>query len=138
LQPRIALRGRTSGRLPAGKVYLEQSSLNKPDLFVFKVIFDLPDWFDPEPGALPLEDRSVIVEVEPEGMARFIGVHHSDEVDWCLAEETAQQAALQTVQKDLPAGFVPACDVVQLHRLPDEIRRRRPTLHAGRAFTWLV
>jgi hypothetical protein len=113
-------------------------SLNKPNLFVFEVIFKHFNGIDPQPGALPLEGRSVIVEVEPEGMARFMGIHHSSEVDRCFAEETAQQAALQTVQKDLPEGIVPSCEIVQLHRLPDELRRRPPTLHAGRAFAWLL
>jgi hypothetical protein len=112
--------------------------LNNPDPFVFEVVFNHADGFDPHPGASPLGARSVVVEVEPEGMARFMGIHHSGEVDRYLAEETAMEAALQTIRKDLPEGFVPACDVVALDYLPDELRQRRPTLHACRAFAWLV
>lgn len=112
--------------------------MNQPNPFAFKIIFNDPDRFDPHRGAFPLEGRSVIVEVESEGMASFMGIHHSDDVDRYLAEDTAQQAALQTIQKDFPEGFAPSCDIVHLHRLPDELRRRLPTLHAGRAFAWLV
>ena len=112
--------------------------MNKPNLFVFEVVFNRSSGFDPQPGALSLEGRSVVVEVEPEGMARFAGICHSNEVDRWIAEEAAQEAALRTIQKDLPEGFVPACEVVQLHRFPDELQRRPPTLHAGRAFAWLV
>jgi hypothetical protein len=112
--------------------------VNKPTPFAFRVIFNDSDGFDPQRGAFSLEGRAVIVEVEPEGMASFMGIHHSTEVDRYLAEETAQQAALQTIQKDFPEGFTPSCDIVQLHRLPDELQRRLPTLHAGRAFAWLV
>jgi hypothetical protein len=112
--------------------------VDEPDFFVFRVGFNHGTGFDPQHGALSLKGRSVIVEVEPEGMAQFMGAHHSSEVDRYLAEETAQQAALQTIQKDLPEGFVPGCDIVQLNCLPDELERRPPTLHAGRAYAWLV
>jgi hypothetical protein len=112
--------------------------VNETGLFVFKVIFDDSVGCHLQRDAFPLKGRSVIVEVEPEGMARFMGIHHSSEVDRCLAEETAQRAAFQTIQKDLPEGFVPSCNIVQLHHLPDELRQRLPTLHAGRAFAWLV
>jgi len=112
--------------------------VNKPNSFAFKVVFNHPDGFHSHRGAFSLKGRSVIVEVEPEGMASFMGFQHSNDVDRYLAEDTAQQAALQTIQKDFPEGFAPSCDIVQLHRLPDELRRRLPTLHAGRAFAWLV
>jgi hypothetical protein len=112
--------------------------VNEPNLFVFEVIFNASDGFDPRRGALPLKGRSVIVAVEPDGTAGFMGIHHSSEVDQYLAEDTAQLTALQTIQKDFPEGFAPGYDIVQLHSFPDELRRRLPTLHAGRACAWLV
>jgi len=112
--------------------------VNEPNLFVFKVSFNGCNAFDPPNDVFSLKGCTVVVEVEPEGMARFMGIHHSADVDRCLAEEIAEQTALQTIQKDLPEGFVPGCDIVQLRRLPDEVQHRRPTLHAGRAYAWLV
>jgi hypothetical protein len=112
--------------------------VNRPNLFVFEVIFNDSIEFDPWRSAFPLDGRSVVVAVEPEGTAGFMGIHHSREVDRGLAEETAQQVALQTIQKDFPEGFAPGFGIVQLHRLPDELQRRLPTLYAGQACAWLV
>lgn len=139
LRPPGSIKGRTSCGFTGRKSFTwSRISVNKPNLFVFKVTFNDSDGFDPQHGAFSLEGRSAVVAVEPEGMARLMGIRHSSEVDRYLAEEVAQQTALQTIRKDFAEGFMPRYDLVQLQRLPDELQRRLPTLHAGRACAWLL
>ena len=99
--------------------------MNEPNLFVFEIIFDESHGFDSVHGAVSLKGRSVIVAIGPERMARFMGVHHSSEVDRSLAEETAQQLAFQTIQEDLPDGFVPrsASSVFAARTQPEQNRQ---------------
>jgi hypothetical protein len=105
---------------------------------VFRVFFDWPPEFDAETHDLPLDGHSVLVEVEPEGAVATTTPGGSGETARYFAEETARRAAVETIQKDLPEGVQPVCLVVPVDRLPDELRRRAPTLHTCGARAWLV
>ncbi|HEY0789624.1 MAG TPA: hypothetical protein VGD78_01050 [Chthoniobacterales bacterium] len=81
---------------------------------------------------------SVVVEVEPEETIGAFRFGFPTRTAWHIAEEVAQQAALQAVQKDFPHGFEPVCLSTPLARLPDELRDRHPIARTCQARSWLV
>ncbi len=107
-------------------------------LFVFEVIFDYSFRFDAEIDRSSMNSRSVIVEVDLKGMVKESGASDSDEVARHSAEEIALRAAIQTIEKDLPHGFEPAFSVAQIDYLPDDLRRRSPTLHLFQVCAWKI
>ena len=104
---------------------------------VFEVAFEAPlSQVTHDSG---LTGHSVVVQVESEGLSEA----------WALtadpagaarreAEALACRAALQTIEKDLPAGFEPACLAFRVEQLPDKLHGKAPTLHSGPALAWLV
>lgn len=104
---------------------------------MFKVSFDWPLGFDEETHDLPLDSRSVLVEVEPDEVVATGLPGTSDDAARHSAEETARRAALEAIQKDLPEGVEPVCLVMAVNRLPGAAGQRAPTFHTPGARAWL-
>ena len=106
-------------------------------LLIFEVAFEAtPNQVTDDPG---LMGRSVVVQVESEGLNEVLALT-ADPADAARheAEALACRAALQTIEKDLPAGCEPACLSVRVEQLPDKLQGTAPTLHTGPALAWLV
>ena len=116
----------------------ENIELIESRVFVFEVIFNHSFRFDGELDRSCVNARSVIVEVDVEGIAEASGNNDADAAVRHSAEEVALQAAMQTIEKDLPHGFEPAFSVAQIDYLPDELRRRSPTLHLYQVCAWVI
>jgi hypothetical protein len=102
--------------------------------FVFQVMINP----HAELGGASFGGCSAFVEVETEGATKAFRFGLAYGTARQLAEEIAQWAAVQAVQKDLPHGFEPACSASLLKGLPDGLRQRHPTAHTCQARTWLV
>jgi hypothetical protein len=86
-----------------------------------------------------LEGRSVVVEIEAEGLLKALAITPDPaEATRHEAAELACRAAVQTIEKDLPAGVEPACSPSPMDHLPDGLQERAPTLHTPLASAWLV
>jgi hypothetical protein len=81
-------------------------------LFVFEFVLDCSLRFGTEADRSSMNGRSVIVEVDLEGIVEASSAIDSDEAARQSAEELALQAAVQTIEKDLPHGFEPAFKVL--------------------------
>jgi hypothetical protein len=86
-----------------------------------------------------LTGRSVVVQVESEGLSEALALT-ADPAGAARheAEALACRAALQTIEKDLPAGFEPACLPLWVDQLPAKLQGKAPTLRTGPALAWLV
>jgi hypothetical protein len=94
---------------------------------VFEVAFGAPlNQLTPDSG---LTGHSVIVQVESEGL-REASALTADPAGAARheAEALACRAALQTIEKDLPAGCEPACLPFRVEQLPAKLQGKAPTL----------
>jgi hypothetical protein len=81
-------------------------------------------------------DRSIIVEVEPETASESSTVPLGEEARE-FAKELAPQFAMQVVQKDLPHGFEPPYSVVEIDRLPRDLRLSPAKFQGSQFRAWL-
>jgi hypothetical protein len=111
--------------------------LSEPDPLVFEVTLEQAQNQDAN-GSAP-EARSVVVEVDSQDLLKALA-STPDPVEATRHEaaELACQVALQTIEKDLPAGVEPACSPSPMPQLPDELQEKAPTLYTPAAAAWLV
>jgi hypothetical protein len=117
---------------------MENNTMGTSSTFIFEIVFrDIP--FPGETQGSPASDRSIIVEVEPEGIARIAkdAPLGEEETARQYAKELAPQLAMQVVQKDLPHGFEPPYSVMEIDQLPSDLRLRPPKFHGNRFRAWL-
>jgi hypothetical protein len=113
------------------KKYMDTSST-----FLFEVVFkDMP--LLGESQARPGSDRSIIVEVEPDGIIKQPFPHPPEDDRQC-AKDLAPQFAMQVVQKDLPHGFEPAYSVMEIERLPGDLHLCPPKFQGNQFRAWLI
>jgi hypothetical protein len=89
-------------------------------LLIFEVALKAtPDQVTDDPG---LMGRQAIVQVESEGLGEALALT-ADPAGAARreAEALARRTALQTIEKDLPAGFKPACLPLRVEPLPDKL-----------------
>jgi hypothetical protein len=110
---------------------------SKPDPLVFEVAIEQAQNQDVNDSGL--EARSVVVQVEAQGMLKALALAPDPaEAARREAEEVACQVALQTIEKDLPAGAEPACSPSPMGHLPDGLQGKAPTLYTPGAAAWLL
>jgi hypothetical protein len=105
--------------------------------FLFEVVFrDIPTLGDIIGSP---SDRSIIVEVEPDNVARTAKSLLLGEGDFARedAKELAPQIAMQMVQKDLPHGFEPPYSVTEIDQLPRDLLLRPPKFQGNRFRAWM-
>jgi hypothetical protein len=119
---------------PAGQ---RQADPVTAQVFIFRIVFEPWTGHD-EDGIGGSGGGSVVVEVKPEVTPGPAVFGASGESPAQLAEEVAQLAARQAVQKDLPHGAAPMCSVLLLARLPDDLQGRYPTFQTSQARSWSV
>jgi hypothetical protein len=106
--------------------------------FLFEVVFrNIPVLGETMGSA---SDQSIIVEVEPDSIARTAKYIPLEEVDLARedAKELAPQIAMQVVQKDLPHGFEPPYSVMEIDQLPRDLLLRAPKFQGNRFRAWRV
>jgi hypothetical protein len=111
---------------------------NASPRFLFEIVINPHSECYSEVGGASFGGCSVVVEVEPEEAIGAFTFGPATRTARHFAEEVAQWAAVQAVQKDFPHGFEPACSASPLDRLPDELCQRHPIAHTRQARSWLV
>jgi hypothetical protein len=110
---------------------------SKPDPLVFKVVMEQAQ--NQDVNGSGLETRSLVVQVEAQGPLKPLALAPDPaEAARHEAEEVACQVALQTIEKDLPAGVEPACLPSLMGHLPDGLQGKAPTLNTPAAAAWLL
>jgi hypothetical protein len=110
--------------------------MNTSSTFLFEVVFkDMPVLGEAQPA--PGSDRSIIVEVEPDGIIKQPFPHPPEDDRQC-AKDLAPQFAMQVVQKDLPHGFEPAYSVMEIERLPGDLHLCPPKFQGNQFRAWLI
>jgi hypothetical protein len=106
--------------------------MDSSSTFIFEVVFS-----EETPGSLG-SGRSVIVEVEPDGLAKAATHLPSGKAALRCAKELAPEVAMQVIQKDFPHGFEPAYSVVQIDQLPHHLNHHAPKLQGNRFRAWMI
>lgn len=88
-------------------------------------------------GDSPASDRSVIVEIDSDGMIRTATYTSAAKTAREYAKELAPQLAIQAVQKDLPHGFEPPYAVTEIDELPIHLQNCPPKFQGNRFRAWL-
>src|SRR3984957_10420850 len=107
--------------------------------FLFEVVFkDIP-----APGETTgpqTTKRSIIVEVEPDSVARPASDFPLEKGEGArqYAKELAPQFAMQVVQKDLPHGFEPSYSVMEMDQLPGDLLDRPAKFQGNQFRAWLL
>jgi hypothetical protein len=110
---------------------------SKPGPLVFEIAIEQGQ--NQDVNGSGLEGRSVVVQVEARGMLKPLALAPDPaEAARHEAEEVACQVALQTIEKDLPAGVEPACSPSLMGHLPDGLQGKVPTLYTPDAAAWLL
>jgi hypothetical protein len=105
--------------------------------FLFEVVFkDIPVLGEPQ--NYPVNDRSVILEVEPESILKTTTYLPLGEAAREWAKELAPQFAMQAVQKDLPHGFEPRYSVREIDQLPPDLDHRPAEFNGNQFRAWLL
>ena len=113
------------------------TDLSKPGPLVFEVIVN--ENSNEATDGSRLQDRYVVVEIDAESLRKALAITPDPaEATRHEAAELACRAAVQTVEKDLPAGIEPACSPSPMHHLPDGLQEKAPTLYAPLASAWLL
>jgi hypothetical protein len=111
--------------------------MNTSSTFLFEVVFrDIPVLGETQGS--PSNDRSVIVEVEPDSILKTATYLSSGVTARQRAKELAPQFAMQVIQKDLPHGFEPSYSVMEIDQLPSDLHHRPPKFHGNRLRAWLL
>lgn len=111
--------------------------LSVPDPLVFEVTVEQARNQDADDSGLSA--RSVIVEVDAQDLLKALAsTPNPVEATRQEAADLACQVAVQTIEKDLPAGVEPACSPSPMPHLPDELQEKAPTLYTPDAAAWLV
>ena len=101
--------------------------------------FAVNETLNAPPGDSRQKDRHIVLEIESEGLLKALAsAPDPTEAVRRNAEELACQAAIQMIEKDLPARVEPACSPSPLDRLPDALQQKAPTLHSPGASAWLI
>jgi hypothetical protein len=109
----------------------------KPGPLVFEIAIEQGQ--NQDVNGSGLEARSVVVQVDAQGMLKPLALAPDPaEAARDEAEEVACQVALQTIEKDLPAGAEPACWPSLMGHLPDGLQGKAPTLYTPAAAAWLL
>jgi hypothetical protein len=111
--------------------------LSEPDPLVFEVTVEPAP--NPDANGSGLNARAVLVEVDAQDLLKTLA-SAPDPVAATRHEAAALacEVAVQTIEKDLPAGVQPACSPCRLPQLPEELQEMAPTLHTAAAAAWLV
>jgi hypothetical protein len=113
---------------------IEKNTMDTSSTFLFEVVFR--DNFG-SPGVIhrtSANDRSVIVEVEPDTMLKTASDIPSGDAARRYSKELAPQFAMQVVQKDLPHGF----EVMEIDHLPCHLHHRPPKFQGNRFSAWIL
>jgi hypothetical protein len=110
---------------------------SKPGPLVFEIAIEQAQ--NQDVNGSGLEARSVVVQVESQGMLRPLALAPDPaEAARHEAEEVACEVALQAIEKDLPAGAEPACSPSPMGHLPDGLQGKAPSLYTPGAAAWLL
>ena len=86
----------------------------------------------------PTIERSVIVEIDSDGMIGTATCSPPGKTAREYAKELAPQFAIQVVQKDLPHGFEPSYSVMEIDQLPIRLRNSLPKFQGNQFRAWLL
>jgi hypothetical protein len=117
----------------------KQQGENATDMtstFLFEVILQDNCRTRGEANGSPVSDRSVIVEIDSDGMINPATYTPLRKAAREYAKELAPQFAIQVVQKDLPHGFEPPYSVMEIDELPSHLHNCLPKFQGNRFRAW--
>jgi hypothetical protein len=106
--------------------------------FLFEVVLKDNCRTRGETNGSPASNRSVIVEIDSDGMLKTSAYTPTAKTAREYAKELAPQFALQVVQKDFPHGFDPPYSVMEIDQLPVHLHNCPPKFQGNQFRAWLL